>query len=764
MADSLKRMLRPLSLLPALVVVATILGGAGVPAPGVAAAPADPDAPLAVTIDELSESAVPEQGPITIRGSVTNVSDEPWSTINMYPFVSDEPLTTRRQLAEASQAEPTAFLGERIGETPYDTIDQLEPGQSASYVVRVRSQDLEADTPGVYWFGIHALGETSAGRDATADGRARTFLPKLNGTDRKVKTALVLPLRASISHQADGSIDDPPGWTTNLAPDGRLGALVEAGEAAGNRDLTWLVDPAVTDAVTRLAANNPARSLAANVDPEATEDPDAALADPEDPTTAPPSSPGTALPSTPETTAPEDEEEEPEAEVEEPTAADRAASRAATAWLDRLGGVLTGSEVLALPYGDLDVSAAATHDPTSYAWARQRSGDALQPWGLPVTPALGGPRGYLSLPALQLAAETETVIGSDQMLAGLGTRVPTVVSVDGRRLVLASTAAASGGPGPDDPYAGVAMRQRILAEVAVRRMTARREPLVVMLPSTFAPADPEGFFEGLDQPWLDLTTVADVADEAATPVAAEDLVYPRFQARRELDAADFDSARRLTDAGRTLQYLLTRNVTVGAEVADEAASGLSYAHRLDAAEARMSNDRSRVAIESTLRGVEIHSPPQVTLTSASGHFSATLENTLDEPVTVRVRAVADRDRPITITMAEENVRLPPHSRRSVLLNASTESRGAHNITLEVTDMAGTALGSSDRLPIRAAQVSEVIWLIIATGAALLFGAIAARIYRRIRDSRRTPEPEPEPHEPAPSGATDGATDEATASA
>lgn len=764
MADSLERMLRPLSLLPALVVVAaTVFVGAGTPASAAAAAPADPDSPLAITIDTMSPAVVPDKGRITIRGSVTNVSDETWSSIAMYPFRSLDPLTTRGEIAEAAVSDPTSQVGERVlDEGPYDSIEALEPGQTTRYTIRVRSQDLDAEAPGVYWFGVHALGvsSTSPPGDATADGRARTFLPKLNGTDREVKTALVLPLRASISHQADGSIDDPPGWTTNLAPDGRLGALVEAGEAAGDRDLTWLVDPAVTDAVTRLAADNPARSLAANVDPEATEDPDAALADPEDPTTAPPSTPGTALPSTPETTAPEDEEAETETPVEEPTPAERAASRAATAWLDRLGGVLSGpgSEVLALPYGDLDVSAAATHDPTSYAWARQRSGDALQPWGLPVTPALGGPRGYLSLPALQLAAETETVIGSDQMLPGLGTRVPTVVSVDGRRIVLASTAAASGGPGPDDPYAGVAMRQRILAEVAVRRMTARREPLVVMLPSTFAPADPDGFFEGLDQPWLDLTTVADVADEAATPVAAEDLVYPRFQARRELDAADFDSARRLTDAGRTLQYLLTRNVTVGAEVADEAASGLSYAQRLDAAEARMSNDRSRVAIESTLRGVEIHGPPQVTLTSASGHFSATLENTLDQPVTVRVRAVADRDRPITITMAEEDVRLPPNSRRSVLLNASTENRGAHNITLEVTDMAGTALGSSDRLPIRAAQVSEVIWLIIATGAALLFGAIAARIYRRIRDSRRTPEPEPDA--PAPSEATD----EATASA
>lgn len=734
-------------------VAATVLGGAAVPAPAAAAsaaAPADPEAPLAITIDEMAPAVVPDQGPIVVRGSVTNVSDETWSTINMYPFVSPEPLTTRGDLARAAESDPTDDLGARLSDTPYDTIDSLEPGQTARYTVRVRRFEYAADSPGVYWFGIHALGESSAGRDVTADGRARTFLPRLNGSDRRVKTALVLPLRASLKHDDDGSLSDPAEWATNLSPDGRLGALVDAGAAAGSRPLTWLVDPAVTDAVVRLEAENPPRNLTATVDPEATEDPDAVLADPERATETPPAAPGTALPSVPESPAPEggsDDEGASEEDAAEPSADEQAAAGAATDWLTRLRSALTGAQVLALPYGDLDVAAASRHDASTYAWARQRSGDALQPWGLPTTPALGGPRGYLDLSAIGLADAGETLLGSDRMLTGLGTRVPTVVSLDGRRVVLASTAAASGGPGPDDPYAGVAMRQRILAEAAVRRMTARREPLVVVLPPDFAPEDAEGFFAGLDEaPWLELTTVADVADEAATPVAAEDLVYPRFQERRELDASDFDTAERLRTAGTTLQYLLTRNTTVGAEVADEAATGLSYAHRLDAAEARMSADGSRNAIERSLRGVRIRGPKQVTLSSASGRFSATLENTLDQPVTVRVRALADPEEPITITMAEEDVRLPANSRRSVLFNASTERQGMHNVTLEVTDMAGTPLGSSAAVPIRAAQVSDVIWLIIGTGGALLFGAIAVRLVRRIRTSRRTPPDGVEPAE------------------
>ena len=72
----------------------------------------------------------------------------------------------------------------------------------------------------------------------------------------------------------------------------------------------------------------------------------------------------------------------------------------------------------------------------------------------------------------------------------------------------------------------------------------------------------------------------------------------------------------------------------------------------------------------------------------------------------------------------------------MLLNARTGQLGIHNVTLVVTDTEGTPLGSSDTVPIRAAQVSAVIWLILGTGVALLFGAIAVRLIRRVRAATR----------------------------
>lgn len=746
---------RPLSLLPALVLAAVTTGGLAVPAAEAHAVPrkkaAAPATPLAVSIDSMAPATVPREGRVTVTGLVTNRDDVAWTSIRTYAFVSEDPMTTRTELAAAAQTDETDVIGERItSESNYDTIGALAPGESARYTVRVRAEELAADESGVYWFGIHALGDpigSAPDADPSADGRARTFLPRMTGSSREVKTALVVPLRTAITYDDDGSIASPESWTELLGSGGRLDSATDLGIAAGSRPLTWLVDPAVLDAAGRLAAGNPGRSLGSTVDPEATEDPDAARLRPAEPSGEPSGEPeptGTdpsattgpqdPLPSTLETEAPEGEE--PTEESEEPSAAESAAARAATAWLDRLGDALSSSELLALPYGDLDVAAAAEHDPSAYTRARQRSAGTLDAYGSDTGAALGGPAGYLDLDTLAMAADDDTLLGSDLMLPARGAEAPTVVSIDGKELVLASSAAASGGPGPDDRLAPVALRQRILAEAAVRRMSKRREPLVVVLPAGWDPADPAELFSGLDQDWLDLVTVGDVLTTQSREVDADKVAYPGWQRRRELDSLDFDSAAALARTGTTLQYLLTRNDTVAGEVADQAMTGLSYSHRRDAVGIRGINDRSRALLESQLQGVTITGPPAVTLTSAKGSFSATLENTLDEPVTVRVRAVADE--PISISMAEEDISLPPHSRRIVLLTASTERQGMHNVRLQVTDMAGTTLGSYDQLPIRAAQVSAVIWLIIGTGAALLFGAIGVRLVRRFRASRRTP--------------------------
>jgi hypothetical protein len=685
-----------------------------------AAPKATEQAPLAVTIDRLTPSELPRTGPVRVSGSVTNVDDETWTTINLYPFSSLAPITSTAELAEASETDAEAEVGPRDTDFgPYFTIDTLAPGETLQYSFAVPRKRIAAQEPGVYWFGVHALGANAAGRDTVADGRARTFIPLVpDNTSRTVDTALVLQVRHAVRHDADGRVADVPGWTTTLSQGGQLRTLTDFGVAAGNRPLTWLVDPAVTDAVRWLTEGNPERSLAPTIEPGA----------PDGDESESPSATASDEPS--EEAAPPEDDASEEAEPEDADLA--AATAAGSAWLDRLHTGLDGSEILGLPYGDLDVSAAATHDPGSYESARERTGTQLAPWGLPLSPAVASPSGYLSPTALGMTSPDTRVLVTDRMFRG---RAPSVAETDGQSLVVTASEAASGGPGPEAAMSPVAVRQRIVSEAALRLLTPGRPPLVVVLPATWAPSSSAGFWDGLDLDWLHLTTVGAISAEQGRDVDPDRLLYPETQQAAELDALDFTSATSLSRAGDTLQNLLTLNDQVGGVVRDEAMTDLSYANRRLPLSSRASASRSRGWIEDRLSSVEVSAPKAVILSSGSGRFSATVHNTLDQPVTVRLEAVTDPL--LRVSVPDSTVEIGPGARTTVLLNASSEAVGVRNVRLLLTDSEGTPLGSTDSLPIRSNRVSNVIWLILGTGIALLFGTIAVRLFRRIRTAARS---------------------------
>lgn len=733
-------MLRPQSLLPAFAATAVSLAAAlAVPMAGVLAvpltahampvlgtgersqlpavqlhqraAPRAPDStPLSVTLDAMTPSYVPRQGSVRISGSITNEDEQTWTAINVLAFISDAPITSTEALRDATALPADEPVGARITVPgTFDTLTSLAPGRTAQFSVRVPRSALGVSAAGVYWFGVHALGQSPDGRDAIADGRARTFLPLVPRTRRSVATALVVPLRQRISHAADGSLDDLEAWTDLLSPGGRLRSLVDFGASAGTRPLTWLVDPALTDAVRNLTIGNPPRSLAPP--PEETETPSES---------ATPDSTATPEPS-PSTTEDPAEEEDPEL---------AAAADSGSAWLDRLHEALGTGEILALPYGDVDVAGAAERDTSIYQRARTRSGNVLAPWGLPTSPAVASPSGYLNVRGIDVVERRTTVLVTDRMFPD---GAPAVARTAGARLVTMSSDAATGGPGPDDRLAAVALRQRIVSEAALRLLAPERRPLVVVLPQDWTPTGTTGFFEGLDIGWLRLTSVADVSGRPARAVPLDRLDYPPAQARRELDGANFTSAATLIKAGETLQNVLSGNETVGSVVADEALTGASYSSRPDANAARAATDRSRAWIEEQLRSIQITAPRAVTLSSASGRFAATLNNGLDQTVTVSVEAQTEQSLRVSVP---ETIEIGPNGRTTVLLNASARTLGVHNVTLVVTDGDGTPLGSSDSVPIRSAQVSDVIWVILGTGVALLFGAIAVRLFRRVRAARK----------------------------
>ena len=209
---------------------------------------------------------------------------------------------------------------------------------------------------------------------------------------------------------------------------------------------------------------------------------------------------------------------------------------------------MTGKQVLALPWGDVDVAAAAKRDTDVYTDARARSGTVLSVSQAPMTPAMSAPSGYLDDAALALADDDDHRADL-RPCGGPRARRPAWRRTPAARWSSTPPPCSGGGPGPDDPLAPVAVRQRILSEAAVRMDEPGRRPLVVVFPPTWTPPG----------------------------VAAARLLGVLRGARRQLDATEPRwPTRRRSPAGRCPPTAsATRSWQVNHEVDDPAFTALA---------------------------------------------------------------------------------------------------------------------------------------------------------------------------------------------
>ena len=304
----------------------------------------------------------------------------------------------------------------------------------------------------------------------------------------------------------------------------------------------------------------------------------------------------------------------------------------------------------------------------------------------------------------------------------------------GHKVLVTSTAAMPGGPGPTAATDPLALRQRLVSEAALRALDDDAAPLILTLPTVWRGEDAAAFFDQLEQPWLDVVPVEEIADNRnAVGQPASRLTYTPEDQEAEIGAASFTAATRATDAADLLEQVLYFQTTIEAQARDEALVTLSEQHRSRPGIALRSASRLEDVMRDYLGEIKIEAPKAVTLFSASGKLGATLVNNLDQPVVVRVRPTTDGRLSITGLGGERT--LGPSARSVLRYEATTDQLGVHNVRFTVTSVEGAPLGSSDALPIRAARVSALVWVAMAGGGLVLFGMIGYRLPGQVRARR-----------------------------
>lgn len=755
-----------------------LLGGAALaaessPSPSPARTPAaedDPDpeptTPLTVSLRSMTPGVVPRNGPVVLEGTVRNDSDETWSDVNAAVFLGVDAMTTREEVAQAAATDEETAVGGRL-DLPgsFATLGDLEPGAEVPYSVQVPQQALPApDLPGVYWIGVHALGSSSEGRDSVADGRARTLIPVVSAAaarSSQVSVSLVLPLREAATRAADGSLAGPRRWVQRTSA--RLERLADFADSSESRPLTWLLDPAVLDALQDLGQGNPPLSLGpAERAGAGAPPPEDGSSDSQEPADSTAPEPSTAEPSP---TSPSGGDTEPE--IDEDGLPDPSEAAAARELLDDLVEQMGSEEVLALPYADVDAVALARDRPELLVRAVGASQLSLTDRDLEADPVIAPPDGKVDLPVV---AETLSRLpdGTGVVLSDQGDlELPAAAALelddagqvsesDGVRapspLVLTDERASAGGPSPGAATDPLALRQRVLAEAAIEAEQATADgpgarPVVVMLPDDYDPGpswSEASFFPELDTPWLDLTALPtggptfEPEQQAAPDGETQEGELPAYS--REARAAEIPlgntlAADELVAQAEALDGLLANVNDVVSRLTGAALQATSYAARDRPRASAASALRLSETAEGVLDDVAVFGTEFVTLSGGSGTLTVTLVNDLEQPVTLGVEV---RSREDVRAESPEPVELGPGQRATLRLPIVSEE-GVHDVDLQPVTSAGNAVGEPFSFVLRTSQVGRLVWFVMAGGALVFAVTLLRRVRQRLRERDRPAE-------------------------
>lgn len=369
----------------------------------------DDPQPVVVELEAVDPALPARDGTITLRGRAINRSGQLITSAQVVLWRRTMPVTSTAELGNVTALEPNEVQGSQEwgSETSYRRLtDELnpvwEPGETREFEVSAPVADLAFPRiPGVYLVGAEIVGRV-AGDPLTTVGLTRSMVPlaadgaaTTSGVHRVV-TAVVLSSRPSMT--APGVFVDNH-LADELAPGGRLTLLLDA---AGRNDVSWVIDPAVHQEITAMAAGY---------------------------------------------------------KVEGQDELDPAGQQHALRWLADFGQ-LNQDNGFRAPFALPDVSMMANQDLGAVMRRVVAAGEQGEPFaGLPLLAYAHG--GLIDPTAVQLAEAEEPVA---ILAANPDSRGALLSPIDDVPLVNYSLEATSGGPGPDPRTGVVQVRQRLLAQ------------------------------------------------------------------------------------------------------------------------------------------------------------------------------------------------------------------------------------------------------------------------------------------------------------
>ncbi|NYI05421.1 DUF6049 family protein [Allostreptomyces psammosilenae] len=761
--------------------------------------------PAEVVLESMTPVAPTEGDTIIISGRVVNPGSSTLRDVNLGVRIGrGGPFGSRSEIAAVG--ERTSLVpgdGERVDGVQATTAD-VPPGGSVQFQLTVAADTLGVGENGVYQFSVDAMGQTSERPWAQVLGIARTFLPWFpEPTDIEPTRLTVLWPLVEEPALTGRTLDDAA--QTPLLPDdelaaevydgGRLETLVELGS---DLPVSWVVDPALLDAVDAMTrpyrvedgsasppTDSPTPSDSASPSPDGPTDSDEAAddesqdtpgdGDGDDADASPSGDPDEAGGSEEPSGEPAGDTGDAE-ETTEPSATPTVpegpgsvgtGGPAARAWLDALRTATQGEDgddLVSLPYGDTDLASLSRAGSVAPRLADELA-EAVSMGADTTERVIGeGALTEVAWPAEGAAdpaiVETARTTGANALLLSGNSvtggeslnRTPDTV----RRLSDDTTALVSDPAvdalftadftGADGQSRATLAVQEFLAQTLLITMEApsAQRGLTVMPPremtTTTAQALHRAVSAALERGWVEGTGVSDALGNEPTEGApstvppAED--YPEQTAARDLPVGNLDTTADLDASLSQFADVLTQPDRVVEPFTPAVLLSLSNAWRGRPEE----QEEYLTVVNGELDGLRslIDIPPKedVTLSGRSATIPITVINDLQQPVQgLELRLTSSQPTRVTLTPDTAQVEVAAGSREQRRFTVDAKANGRVWVTAQLYTADGRPYGDPLRFEVNVTTIGNNVLLVLGTGLLLVTLAVFRMYVKRSRAHR-----------------------------